>query len=91
MAKILAPFPWIRGSVALLVTLFVLVIALPRAGKVVTDHTTSPPTTHVEGEALQSIIMVVVSLPLLAKVEAGKGEFLTLRQLKKRLRTGRSA
>jgi hypothetical protein len=64
MAKTLEPFPWRRGSFALLVTLFLLLIAVPRAGKPVTDRTTTPPTTRVEGRALQAITAVVVCLPL---------------------------
>jgi hypothetical protein len=72
MAKVLAPFPWVRGSFALLATLFVLVVAVPRAAKPVRDYTTSPPTTHVEGQVLQVVIAVVVFLPLVCILFLGR-------------------
>jgi hypothetical protein len=54
--------PWLRGSFALLLGLFVVAVALPNAGKVVIDHTTSPPTPRVEGLVTMSFIIVALGV-----------------------------
>jgi hypothetical protein len=62
MDKTRTPVPWLRGSLALLLSLFVMAVALPNAGRVVIDRTKSPQTAHIEGRLLQSVIIVVLAL-----------------------------
>jgi hypothetical protein len=64
MEKGRAPFPWLRGSAALLVALLVIAIGLPNAGRVVVDPAT-PQTAHIEGRVRDSLIIIAMAvLPL---------------------------
>jgi len=73
MEKLLAPIPWRRGCLAMILALFVMVVALPNAGKVVVDHTTTPPTLHVEGFFTQGAVIVALALfPVLCILFIGR-------------------
>ena len=72
MQQSAAPFPWRRGSVALLVTLFLLIIAIPRAVKPVSDRSTSPPTTHFEFGLLPALGVIALCVPLVCILFLGR-------------------
>ena len=56
---------WARCALALFLALLFLGIALPDMGRVVIDHSTTPPTTHVVGQLRDSLIAVgVTAVPL---------------------------
>jgi len=57
----------------MLLALFVMAVALPNAGRVVVDHTTSPPTPHVESLFTQGAVIVALALlPVLCILFAGR-------------------
>jgi len=62
MDKLQAPIPWLRGSVATILAFLVMAVALPNAGRVVVDHTTTPPTPHVEHLFTQGALIVALAL-----------------------------
>lgn len=73
MDKTRTPIPWLRGSLALLLALFVIAVALPNSGRVVIDRTTLPQTAHIEGRVSESVIIVVLALsPVVCIVFLGR-------------------
>jgi hypothetical protein len=56
---------WGRGSLAVLLSILFLGIVLPNTGRVVLDHTTTPPTAHIVGRVRDSFILIgMVTVPL---------------------------
>ena len=57
----------------MILALFVMAVALPNAGKVVVDHTSSPPTPHVERLFTQGAVIVAPALlPVLCILFVGR-------------------
>ena len=62
MSKVPTSVPWFRGGIALLLALLVVAATLPDTGKIVMDNTTSPPTLHIEGRFIHSVIIIAIAL-----------------------------
>ncbi len=62
---------WGRCALAVFLALMFLGIVLPNTGRVVIDHTTTPPTPHIVGRVQGSLIAIVVAAVPLALVCIG--------------------
>jgi hypothetical protein len=62
---------WVRGGLALFLALAFVGVAHSSAGRVVVDHSTSPPTLHVVGQVTGTLIASVIALFALASIYVG--------------------
>lgn len=64
MEKTARPIPWFSGGLAALVALLILAITLPNTGKVVVDHSVSPPRVYTQ--PLPVVVWPLLSLTVLS-------------------------
>jgi hypothetical protein len=62
---------WGRGIAAVLLALLVLASTLPSTGRVVIDHTTTPPTPHIVGRLADGLVLCGVAAASLACIVLG--------------------
>lgn len=62
---------WRHCVVAVFVALLFLGIVLPNTGRVVVDHTTTPPTAHIVDRVRDSLIAIGMAVVALALVIIG--------------------
>jgi hypothetical protein len=73
MEKTRRPVPWLSGGLAVLAALFIMAVMFPNTGKVVVDHSVSPPESRIEAQpALVCQIAVVALLPAVCIFTLGR-------------------
>jgi hypothetical protein len=66
MEKTRSPIPWLSGSLATLVALFIVAATLPNTGRVVFDRAFSPPRIYVQPQPwVVCYILALTFIPVL--------------------------
>jgi hypothetical protein len=71
LSTAITPWRWARRYLAIVLALFLCAIIPGSAGRVVADHSTTPPTHHVVGQFRDSVIAIGLVLLSVAFVFLG--------------------